>query len=58
MKTKVMTKEVTKVVTKVVAKVVAKEVNMLKVELPRDCGRGWKRTVVEIDIQDPALGQG
>ena len=32
--------------------------NILKVDLPRENGRGWKRTSVEIDAQDPALGAG
>ena len=34
------------------------KVNILKVDLPRENGRGWKRTSVEIDAQDPALGAG
>ena len=39
--------------------VVAKEVNILKVDVPRDNGRGWKRTAVEINAQDDRdLGDG
>ena len=34
------------------------EVNILKVDVPRENGKGWKRTAVEIDAQDPALGAG
>ena len=32
--------------------VVAKEVNVLKIDVPRHDGRGWKRTHSEIDTQD------
>ena len=38
--------------------VIAKEVNIFKVDVPRESGKGWKRTSVEIDTQDPTLGQG
>ena len=38
--------------------VVAKEVNILKVDVPRENGRGWKRTAVEINAQDKDLGDG
>ena len=38
--------------------IVAKEVNILKVDVPRDNGRGWKRTAVEINAQDKDLGDG
>ena len=35
---------------------VAKEVNVLKVDVPRDTGRGWKRTAAEISHSD--MGEG
>ena len=38
--------------------VVAKEVNILKVDVPRENGKGWKRTAVEINAQDKDLGDG
>ena len=38
--------------------IVAKEVNILKVDVPRENGRGWKRTAVEISAQDRDLGDG
>ena len=39
--------------------IVAKEVNILKVDVPRENGRGWKRTAVEINAQDDRdLGDG
>ena len=37
--------------------VVAKEVNILKVDVPREDGRGWKRTSVEINAGDRDLGE-
>ena len=44
---------------KIMSDVVAKEVNILKVDVPRDNGRGWKRTAVEINAQDDrGLGDG
>ena len=43
---------------KIMQDVVAKEVNIFKVDVPRESGKGWKRTSVEIDTQDPTLGQG
>ena len=43
---------------KIMSDVVAKEVNILKVDVPRENGKGWKRTAVEIDAQDPSLGAG
>ena len=38
--------------------VVAKEVNILKVDVPRENGRGWKRTAAEINARDRDLGEG
>ena len=43
---------------KIMADVVAKEVNVFKVDVPRDNGRGWKRTSVELGAQDRDLGEG
>ena len=36
--------------------IVAKEVNVLKVDVPREGGRGWKRTFSEINTQGEGLG--
>ena len=36
--------------------IVAKEVNVLKVDVPREGGRGWKRTFSEINTQEEGLG--
>ena len=41
---------------KIMSDVVAKEVNILKVDVPRENGRGWKRTAVELKAQD--IGDG
>ena len=38
------------------AEMVAKEVNVLKIDVPRPEGRGWKRTFSEIDT-DKDLGE-
>ena len=35
---------------------VAKEVNVLKLDVPRAGGKGWKRANTEIDTQDSDLG--
>ena len=43
---------------KIMADVVAKEVNVFKVDVPRDNGRGWKRTSVELGAKDRDLGEG
>ena len=37
--------------------VVAKEVNVLQVDVPREGGRGWKRTHSEISTQEERLGE-
>ncbi len=37
--------------------IVAKEINVLKIDVPHDSGRGWKRTFTEIDTQDAELGR-
>ncbi len=42
----------------VLSDVVAKEVNVLKIDVPAESGRGWKRTYSEISTQDQELGQG
>ena len=41
---------------KIFSDVVAKEVNVLKVDVPRESGRGWKRTAAEISQGD--MGEG
>ena len=41
----------------IMSQFVAKDVNVLKVDVPREGGRGWKRTAAEIDTQDPDLGK-
>ncbi len=43
---------------KIMSDVVAKEVNVFKVDVPRENGKGWKRTAVEISTSDAALGEG
>ena len=40
----------------ILAGLVAKEVNVLKVDVPRAGGKGWKRANSEIDTQDTDLG--
>ncbi len=42
----------------ILSDVVAKEVNVLKIDVPAESGRGWKRTYSEISTQDQELGQG
>ena len=36
--------------------IVAKEINVLKIDVPREGGRGWKRTCAEISTQEEGLG--
>ena len=36
----------------IMSDVVAKEINVLKIDVPRAEGRGWKRTHSEIDTQE------
>ena len=43
---------------KIMSDVVAKEVNIFKVDVPRENGRGWKRTAAEINARDRDLGEG
>ena len=40
----------------ILSQFVAKEVNVLKVDVPRVGGKGWKRTNSEIETQDTDLG--
>ena len=40
----------------ILSQFVAKEVNVLKVDVPRAGGKGWKRTNSEIETQDTDLG--
>ena len=40
----------------ILSDVVAKDINIFKVDVPRENGRGWKRTYSEIDTQDSELG--
>ena len=40
----------------ILSQFVAKEVNVLKVNVPRAGGKGWKRTNSEIETQDTDLG--
>ena len=42
---------------KIMSDVVAKEINIFKVDVPREGGKGWKRTAVEIGTQDRDLGE-
>ena len=41
----------------VLSDVVAREVNVLKIDVPAEGGRGWKRTFSEISTQDDELGK-
>ena len=41
----------------IMSQFVAKEVNVLKVDVPRAGGKGWKRVTSEIDTQDTDLGE-
>ena len=40
----------------ILSQFVAKEMNVLKVDVPRVGGKGWKRTNSEIETQDTDLG--
>ena len=40
----------------IMSQFVAKEVNVLKIDIPRAGGKGWKRAQSEIDTQDADLG--
>ena len=40
----------------IMSDIVAKEINVLKIDVPKPGGRGWKRTFSEISTQDQNLG--
>ena len=40
----------------ILSDIVAKEVNVLKIDVPREGGHGWKRTFSEISTQEEGLG--
>ena len=40
----------------ILSQIVAKEVNVLKVDVPRVGGKGWKRTISEFGTHDTDLG--
>ena len=41
----------------IMSDIVAKEINVLKIDVPKPGGRGWKRTFSEISTQDQDLGE-